>query len=134
MARDDDKLSVSELLQRAAAIDDIDTFKQVPRLIGLANSKIGIENNQLTKRTQDLTESQIRISARANELTEKLLFSNEQAGKQSEHDAELMYKATEQLATSTRSLNRATWVLVAFTAVQALIAIAALYVSMRLGK
>jgi hypothetical protein len=124
MARDDDKLSVDELLRKAAAIDDLDTFKSVPRYIGMANSKIGIESNQLTKRTQELTEEQIKVSNRANELTEKLLLSNEQASKQSERDAELMYKATEQLAKSTRSLNWATWVLVAFTAVQALIAIA----------
>jgi hypothetical protein len=129
MARDEDKLPVDELLQKAAAIDDIDHFKQVPRLLGLANSRIGIESNQLTRRTQELTAEHIRASTRANELTEKLLLSNEQASKQSERDAELMYKATEQLATSTRSLNRATWVLVAFTAVQALIALAAFYVS-----
>jgi len=95
---------------------------------------MGMENIKLTKRTQELTEEQIKVSSRANELTEKLLLSNEQASKDSKANADLMYKATEQLAISTISLNRATWVLVAFTAVQALIAFASLYVSMHQGK
>ena len=97
------------------------------KTVAIANAKIGVENNKLTMRTQELTEEQIKISIRANELTEKLLLSNEQASKQSERDAELMYKATEQLAKSTRSLNWATWALVIFTAVQAAIAIAAFF-------
>jgi hypothetical protein len=128
MSFDESDLSVDDLLKSVAS-----TSKDQPlvwnKTIAIANAKMGMENIQLTKRTQELTEEQIKVSSRANELTEKLLLSNEQASKQSERDAELTYKATEQLATSTRSLNRATWVLVAFTAVQALIALAALYVS-----
>jgi hypothetical protein len=127
MPKKDDELSAEELLQKAAAIDTLDTFNQVSRYVGFANSKMGIENNNLIKRTHVLTEEQIKVSSRANELTEKLLLSNEQASKQSECNAELMYKATEQLAKSTRSLNWATWVLVAFTAVQAFIAIASFF-------
>jgi hypothetical protein len=127
MTRDDYNLSAVELLQKAVDIDITDPFKEVPKYIGMANSKLGIENNQLTKRTQELTEEQIKVSIRTNELTEKLLLSNEQASKDSKTNAELMYKATEQLAKSTRSLNWATWVLVTFTAVQALIAIASFF-------
>ena len=74
-----------------------------------------------------IAQRQADLSTRANELTEKLLLSNELAGKQSEKTAEAMYKATQQLAKSTRSLNWATWVLVTFTAVQSLIAFVALY-------
>jgi hypothetical protein len=100
------------------------------RYLGLANAKMGIESNNLSKRTQELTEEQIKVSKRANELTEKLLLSNEQSSRDSEKNAELMNSATLQLAKSTISLNWATWVLVGFTAIQALIAFAALYVSM----
>jgi predicted RNA methylase len=123
MSFNENDLSVEELLDSVGK-----TSKDNPlvwnKSIAIANAKMGMENNKLTQRTQELTEEQIKVSGRANELTEKLLLSNEQASKQSERNAELMYKATEQLAKSTHSLNCATWVLVAFTAVQALIAIA----------
>jgi hypothetical protein len=126
MARDDDKLPIDALLRMAAATDDLDTFKLAPRYIGMANVKIGIESNQLVKRTQELTEEQIKISSRTNELTEKLLLSNEQASKQNEMNAESMNKATQQLANSTKWLTIATCGLVLFAAVQALIAFIAL--------
>ena len=127
MARDDDKLPIDALLRMAAATDDLDTIKLAPRYIVMANVKIGIESNQLVKRTQELTEEQIKISSRTNELTEKLLLSNEQASKQNEMNAESMNKATQQLANSTKWLTIATCGLVLFAAVQALIAFIALY-------
>jgi hypothetical protein len=124
MAEDESQLPYETLVSRAGNSNftrDPDIWS---RYIALANAKMGIENNNLVKRTQELTEKQIEVSSRANELTEKLLLSNEEASKQGEKNAELMYKATVQLAKSTRSLNWATWVLVIFTAVQAFIAIA----------
>ena len=77
---------------------------------------------------------QLDASEKANRLAEDLLLSNKQAGEQGEKNAKLMNDATEQLAKSTSSLKWATWALVAFTAVQALIAFAALYVSMHPSK
>lgn len=77
---------------------------------------------------------QLSVSEKANSLAEDLLQSNKQANDQSEKNAKLMNEATEQLAKSTSSLKWATWALVAFTAVQALIAFAALYISMHPSK
>jgi hypothetical protein len=74
-----------------------------------------------------LQQEQINLVCYANQLSGKLLLSNEQASKQNDRNAELMNNATQELAKSTKSLNWATWVLVAFTAVQALIALAALF-------
>jgi hypothetical protein len=126
MSYDESERSVDELLKTVAT-----TSKDQPlvwnKTIAIANAKLGIENNELTKRTQELTEEQIKVSKRANELTEKLLNSNEQASRENEKNAELMNKATQQLAKSTNLLNLATWVLVGFTAVQAVIALVALF-------
>jgi hypothetical protein len=119
------KLAIEQLISEAGNSNYTEAQNLWSHPLALANAKMGIENNALIKRTHELTEEQIEVSSRANELTEKLLLSNEEASKQGERNAELMYKATEQLAKSTRSLNWATWVLVIFTAVQAFIAIAA---------
>ena len=72
-----------------------------------------------------IQQEQIGLASCANELSRRLLLSNEQASKDNETNAKLMNSATEELAKSTKSLNWATWVLVIFTAVQAFIAIAA---------
>ncbi len=125
MAEDESKLSIETLISFAGNSNYIRDPDIWSRYLGLASAKMGVENNKLTQRTQELTAEQIQVSSRANELAEKLILSNEEARKQSERNADLMYKATEQLAKSTGSLNRATWVLVIFTAVQALIALAA---------
>jgi len=93
----------------------------------MAEVKLQLENIALTKRSQETSEKQLDVSNEANELTKKLLLSNEQAGKQSEENARLMNSATEELAKSTKSLKWATWALVGFTVVQALIALAALF-------
>lgn len=74
-----------------------------------------------------LQQEQIKLAGKANELDNKLLLSNEQASKQNDKNAELMNNATQELAKSTKSLKWATWALVAFTAVQALIAFAELF-------
>jgi len=74
-----------------------------------------------------LQQEQIELTHKANELSTKLLLSNEQASIQSNRNADLMNQATQGLAQSTKSLKWATWVLVVFTAVQALIAFAALF-------
>jgi hypothetical protein len=81
----------------------------------------------LRKAEIKIQQEQIRLAGCANELNRKLLISNEQASKQSERNAELMNNATQELAKSTKSLKWATWVLVGFTAVQALIALAELF-------
>ncbi len=89
----------------------------------LAEAKMQWENIGLTKRSQEISGKQLDVSNEANTLTEKLLLSNEQASNQNEKNAEAMNQATKELARSTSSLNRATWVLVAVTAIQALIAV-----------
>ena len=88
----------------------------------------GSEAMQLLKVAEiKLQQEQIKLACNANELSNKLLLSNKQASKQNDKNAELMNTATQELAKSTRSLKCATWVLGAFTAVQALIALAALF-------
>jgi len=92
MAEDESNLPIESLISNAASsnyIRDPDTWS---RYLGLANAKMGMENIKLIQRTQELTEEEIRVGSRANELTEQLLLSNERASKQSERDAELMYK------------------------------------------
>jgi hypothetical protein len=74
-----------------------------------------------------IKQEQIRLASNANELNEKLLLSNERASTNNDKNAILMNNATQQLAKSTNLLNLATWALVAFTAVQALIALAAFF-------
>jgi len=129
MSEDESRLPIATLISMAGSSHYIRDPEITSRYLGLANAKMGTESIKLAQRAHELTDEQIKVSSRANELSEALLLSNEQASKQSERSARLMYNATEQLAKSTRSLNRATWALVAFTAVQALIAIAALYIS-----
>jgi hypothetical protein len=88
---------------------------------------LDIAKIKLAKTDQEISERQIELAQEANSLSDKLLKSNEQASKDSEKNAQLMNSATEQLASSTKSLNWATWALVIFTAVQAFIAIAAFF-------
>ena len=123
---DESKLTIEELLSQAGNSNyQRDTIRS--EYIGLVTAKIQFENIALTKRSQEISEKQLDVSNEANELTKKLLLSNEQASKENEKNAELMNKATQQLAKSTNLLNLATWVLVGFTAVQALIALATLF-------
>jgi hypothetical protein len=89
-------------------------------------ANLDIAQIRLTQAEQKLRELQIKLSLEANRLNEELLLSNKQASEQSEKSAELMNNATQELARSTKSLKWATWALVTFTAVQALIALAAL--------
>ena len=139
------KMEVSELLKRAD--DSVETPDAVQSL-HIAEIKLQQEQNRLAGRANELNEKllncnndsrviavkQLYASEEANRLAERLLLSNKQAGEQNEKNAALMNHATGQLAKSTSSLKWATWALVAFTAVQALIAFAALYVSMHLSK
>jgi len=92
----------------------------------MAEVKLQLENIALTKRSQEISEKQLDVSNEANELTKRLLLSNEQARKQNEENAKSMNAATQVLANSTKWLKWATWALVLFTAVQAAIALAAL--------
>ncbi len=126
MSFDESGLSVDDLLKSVAS-----TSKDQPlvwnKTIAIANAKMGMENNRLTQRTQELTEEQIEVSRIANDLTEKLLISNERASKDSERSAELMNSATQQLAQSTKWLTIATFALVLFAAIQALTPFLALH-------
>ncbi len=107
--------------QRAGDSQDTDVCTvKVTACLDIARIKLATTEQEIRSRQIDLTRE-------ANSLTEKLLKSNEEASKQSEKNAELMNKATQQLAKSTNLLNLATWALVAFTAVQALIAIASFF-------
>ena len=130
---DESKLSIEALLSRAGNSDFArDTIRS--EYIGLATAKIQMENNALIKRSHEIAEKQLNVSNEANDLTRRLLASNDQSSKENEKNAELMSSATLQLAESTKSLNRATWVLVGFTSLQALIAFAALYLSILAKK
>jgi len=82
---------------------------------------------KLAREEQDIRTKQVELTRESNSLSERILKSNEDASKQNEENARSMNNATEQLAKSTRSLNYATWALVAFTAVQAFIAVAAFF-------
>ena len=134
MAEDESKLAIETLMSLAGNSNYIRDPEITGRYLGLANAKMGIEHNKLIMGTQKLTEVQIQVSSRANELTEKLLTSNEQASRDNEKNAALMNSATLQLAKSTKLLNWATWVLVGFTAIQAVIAVATLYVTIMAKK
>jgi hypothetical protein len=129
MSNNDNELSVDQLIARAGQYEFKHDQNLWLRYLRLAEAKMQSENIALTKRNQDISEKQLDVSNEANSLTKKLLLSNEQASKQNEENARLMNDATQQLATSTRSLNRATWILVIFTAVQAFVAAASLYIS-----
>jgi hypothetical protein len=123
---DESKLTIEELLSFAGNSNyQRDTIRM--EYIELAKAKIQLENIALTKRNQEISEKQLDVSNNANELTKRLLLSNEQASKDNEMNAKSMNNATQELAKSTASLKWATWALVAFTAVQALIAFVALY-------
>jgi hypothetical protein len=127
MSHDESKFTVEQLIS-IAGNSNYDRDPGIwSRYLEMAKAKMQLENIALTKRSQEISEKQLDVSNEANTLSKKLLLSNEQASKESEENAELMNNATQELAKSTRSLNRATWVLVAFTAVQALIAFVALY-------
>ena len=110
-------LPAEKLFERAGDVHRHD--KHVwEKQIALGNAKLEIEAHELTKQ-------QIKLSARANDLTEKLIASNEEASKQNERNAEALSDATQELASSTNWLRWATWALVLFTAVQAAIALIA---------
>jgi hypothetical protein len=123
MAEDESKRPIDELLSLAGNSNYISDPVLTSRYLGLANAKLGIESNELSKLNQELIKKQVASSEKANSLTESLLLSNETASKQNEKNAESMNQATKELARSTSSLNRATWVLVAVTAIQAVIAV-----------
>ena len=139
---DPERMSVDELLQRCAMeLKVAGNSGSADVHIGRASACVNIALTKIQKRQVELEEqkqlqaqAQIEIETQANELTKELLKSNKQASEQNEKNAALMNHATEQLAKSTSSLKWATWALVAFTAVQALIAFAALYVSMHQSK
>ena len=124
MCANDSELTIEELIARVGNFDYRHDQPLWSRYAKMAEVKLQLENIALTKRSQETSEKQLDVSNEANELTKKLLLSNEQAGKQSEENARLMNSATEELA---KSLKWATWALVGFTVVQALIALAALF-------
>jgi hypothetical protein len=122
------KLSVDALLELASewaskAGDGLSTDMCHVKVMAC----LDIARIKLTTAEQEIRTKQIELAREGNSLSERLLKSNEDASKQDEANAKLMNSATEQLANSTKSLKWATWALVAFTGVQALIAILALY-------
>jgi hypothetical protein len=127
LSANDSELTIEELIARVGNFDYRHDQPLWTRYAKMAEVKLQLENIALTKRSQEISEKQLDVSNEANELTKKLLLSNEQASKQNEENARLMNSATDELAKSTKSLKWATWALVAFTAVQALIAFVALY-------
>ena len=132
-------LTPEELIQRADSGSPYSPDAQ--HCLHVAEVKVAIRANELNgrlldsqKATREVEEKQLIASQEANELTRKLLESNQKTSEQGERTAKSMNNATIQLADSTKSLNRATWVLVTVTAVQALTAIAALYISISSHK
>jgi len=91
-------------------------------LTDLCNSPDGAEQSDYDWLSKLI---EIKQTAQGQQLTSELIKCNEEVGRASQKSAEAMNKATEQLATSTGSLKNATWVLVAVTAIQALIAVLA---------
>jgi hypothetical protein len=119
---DESKLPTEQLISMAGNSNYISDPHLWGRYTELAKVKIQSENIALTKRNREISEKQLDVSNEANALAKRLLISNEQASRENGTNAELMNSATSQLARSTSSLNRAIWLLIAFTAIQALIA------------
>ena len=97
------------------------SFKNKLKAAGLANDL----NERLLASNKDslaIATKQLAASEKANSLTLDLLVSNEEAKVQDEKNANSMNAATQELASSTKWLKWATWALVLFTAVQAIIA------------
>jgi hypothetical protein len=126
VSANDSELTVEELISRVGNFDYKHDQPLWTRYAKMAEVKLQLENIALTKRSQEISEKQLDVSNEANELTKRLLLSNEQARKQNEENAKSMNAATQVLANSTKWLKWATWALVLFTAVQAAIALAAL--------
>ena len=132
---DPGKMSVDELLDRCAmelkvagnsGSADVH-IGRASACVNIALTKIQQKQVELEQQKQQQVKEQIEIALAANKLTKELLESNQLASEQSARSAQTMNTETQQLANSTALLNRATWALVAFTAVQAFIAIAALF-------
>jgi len=133
LAKADDPNANSEHSAQALHFAEIKLQQEQIRLVSRANElseKLLDSNNE----SRVIASNQLAASVRANSLAEQLLLSNKQASEQGEKNAKLMNDATEQLAKSTSSLKWATWALVAFTAVQAIIAFAALYISIHQSR
>ena len=94
---------------------------------GRAKICIDIAQLRLDLEDQKLRLQQIETEKSANGLRERTLKGNDAAARTAELSAETMNASTRELAKSTNWLKWATWALVTFTAVQALIAFVALY-------
>ena len=127
MSTNDSELTIEELIARVGDFNYRHDQPLWSRYAQMATAKMQLENIGLTKRSQEISEKQLDVSNEANLLTKRLLLSNEHASEQNEANATLMNSATGQLAKSTKSLKLATWALVGFTALQAIIALIALF-------
>jgi hypothetical protein len=122
------QMSIVQLIEQAAGLAKSAGNSESAQVNEVrARVCLDIAQIKLMQSDQALKVQQIDLAREVNALTEKLLKSNEDASKQNEENAKSMNRATEELAKSTGSLKWATWALVAFTAVQALIALAALF-------
>ncbi|MGA9062026.1 MAG: hypothetical protein WB341_10220 [Terracidiphilus sp.] len=101
---------------------------------GRARTCLEIANLRLAQEDQSLKRQQIEAAKLANSLSERILKGNEESARAASQSSAAMNKATQQLASSTSGLNKATWVLVGVTFVQAIIAFAMLYVSISSHK
>jgi hypothetical protein len=107
-------MSVDHLIERAAREATIAGDSGSAEVHhGRARTCLEIANLRLAQEDQTLRRQQIAIAKLANDLSERILKGNEDS-------ARAMNSATKQLAKSTSGLNKATWILAAFTAVQAL--------------
>jgi hypothetical protein len=104
------------------------------RCLKVAEIKLLQEQTKLTVLSQELSKEQLQIGKNANDLTKKLLISNEQASKHSEQHAKALNDATVELAKSTTGLKRATWILAIFTGIQVILAIVNFYFSLHASK
>lgn len=132
------KMTVGELVERA---DDSLGSPDAMHSLRIAEIKLADRANELNGKLLDcnnasrtIAAKQLNISESANDLAKDLLASNKRSSDTAEKNAEALNNATEQLAKSTRGLNRATWILAIFTGIQVVLAIVSFYFSLRATK
>lgn len=117
-------LSVDQLIERAAQEASI-AGDSGSADVHHGRAKVCIEIAKLRLAQEDLLlkREQIEVADLANRLSERILQGNEESARSASQSSATMNKATEQLARSTSLLNKATWILAVFTAIQAFSAI-----------
>jgi hypothetical protein len=123
-------MSVDQLIERAAREASIAGDSGSADVHhGRAKVCIEIANLRLAQEDQSLRRRQVDLTDLANKLSERILQGNEESARADCQSSLTMNKATEQLAKSTSQLNKATWILAAFTAIQTITALLSSFLS-----